>query len=95
METTGPGTRTGGVNRMAVVSVACALLAVVGLAFMGMAVLAVFAVGAGHVALHQIDQRGGTGKLAAMSSLALGYAIAAFGLVTSFSLVFSAVAVHP
>lgn len=76
---------------MAVASLACAVVAVAGLVVMGMAVLAVFAVGAGHVALHRIEKAGSRGRLATMSALALGYAVGIFGLVTSLWLVFSAV----
>ena len=80
--------RTDKVNTMAVVSVACAVVAVAGLFFMGLAVLAVFAVGAGHIALHRIEKDGSRGRLAAMSALALGYAGGVFGLATSIWLIF-------
>lgn len=61
---------------------------------MGLAVLAVFAVGGGHIALQRIEKDGSRGRLAAMSALALGYAIGVFGLITSIWLVFSAVAIR-
>ncbi|WP_285248852.1 DUF4190 domain-containing protein [Pseudarthrobacter sp. efr-133-R2A-89] len=80
METTRPDTKTAGVEPMAIVSVACAVLAAAGMYLMGMAVLAVFAVGAGHVALRRIEQRGGTGRLAALAGLSVGYAVGVFGL---------------
>ncbi|MDQ0118462.1 hypothetical protein J2T22_001640 [Pseudarthrobacter defluvii] len=80
METTRPDTRTAGLEPMAVVSVACAVLAAAGLYLMGMAVLAVFAVGAGHMALHRIERRGRSGQLAALAGLSIGYAVGVFGL---------------
>ncbi|GKV72964.1 hypothetical protein NCCP2145_23450 [Pseudarthrobacter sp. NCCP-2145] len=80
-----------GYNRMAVVSLACALVAVAGFFFAGLTVLAVFAVGAGHVALNQINLSGGQGRQLARASLAIGYAIAIFGLLFSVMVVFSAV----
>lgn len=57
----------------------------------GLTVLAVFAVGAGHVALNQINLNGGQGRQLARASLAIGYAIAIFGLLFSVMVVFSAV----
>lgn len=57
---------------MAVVSVVRGVLAVAGLVVLGAPVLAVFAVGAGQVALHLIEQRGGSGRLAAMTALGVG-----------------------
>lgn len=69
-----------GYNRMAIVSLACAVLAVAGFFFGGFTVLAVFAVGAGHVALNQINIDGGQGRQLARASLAIGYAIGIYGL---------------
>jgi hypothetical protein len=94
MEAAATDRRAAGVNGMAVVSLTCAVLAVAGLFFLGAAVLAVFAVGAGHVALHQIEQFGGSGKPAAMAALGLGYAIGVFGLANSIWAVFNVVATH-
>lgn len=92
---TAAAARTDKVNGMAVVSLVCAAVAVAGLIVMGMAVLAVFAVGAGHVALHRIEKDASRGRLAAMSALALGYAVGVFGLATSIWVIFfSAVAVR-
>ena len=56
-------------------------LAVAGFIAGGFSVLAVFAVGAGHVALNQINREGGQGSQLARASLAVGYAIAIFGLL--------------
>lgn len=80
-----------GYNRMAIVSVVCAAVAVAGFFFAGLTVLAVFAVGAGHVALNQINLNGGQGRQLARASLAIGYAIAIFGVLFSVMVVFSAV----
>ena len=51
----------------------------------GVAVLAVFAVGAGHVSLNQIKLRGERGRGLAIAALAIGYAIATLALFTSLS----------
>lgn len=80
-----------GYNRMAIVSVACAVVALAGFGFAGLTALAVFAVGAGHVALSQINLNGGQGRQLARAALAIGYAIAIFGLLHSVMLVFSAI----
>lgn len=47
-----------GYNGMAIASVFCAVLPVAGTVYGGFAVRAVFAVGAGHVVLNQIDRDG-------------------------------------
>jgi hypothetical protein len=70
-----------GYNRMAVVSLVCAVVAIAGFFFGGFTSLAVFAVGAGHVALNQINSDGGQGRQFARAALAVGYAIAIFGLL--------------
>jgi hypothetical protein len=64
------------VNRMAVVSMLCAALAIAGTWLAGLAVLAVFAAGAGHVALQQIDGRHERGAALARVALIVSYAIA-------------------
>lgn len=92
MEAAATDRRAAGVNGMSFVALACALVAVAGLVVLGAAVLAVFGVGAGHVALHQIEQCGGSGRLAAMIALGLGYAIGVFGLANSIWAVFNVVA---
>ena len=48
-----------------------------------MAVLAVFAVGAGHVSLRQIETRGERGRGMALTALVIGYGIAALALVST------------
>jgi Domain of unknown function (DUF4190) len=70
-----------GYNRLAIASVACAAVAIAGFFFGGFTSLAVFAVGAGHVALNQINRDGGRGRQLARAALAIGYAIAIFGLL--------------
>jgi hypothetical protein len=70
-----------GYNRMAIVSVACAVVAVAGFFFGSFTILAVFAVGAGHVALNQVNRDGSQGRQLARASLAIGYAIGIFGLI--------------
>lgn len=72
-----------GYNRMAIISVVCAVMAVAGTIFGGFTVLAVFAVGAGHVALNQIDHDGGQGRGLAGAGLAAGYFLGVFGVLTA------------
>jgi NO-binding membrane sensor protein with MHYT domain len=68
------------INRQALVAAAMAVLAIVGLFFAGMAVIAVFVVGAGHVALNQIQQRGERGRGFAIAALVVGYGIGLLSL---------------
>jgi hypothetical protein len=70
-----------GFNRMAIVSAACAVVAVVAFVLAGVSAVAVFAVGAGHVAVGQIKERGGRGLQVAAASLAVGYLIAVLGIL--------------
>lgn len=70
-------------NRLAFASLALAVLAVIGTAVAGVAVLAVFAVGAGHVSLHQIEVRGERGRGLALTALVIGYGVAALALVST------------
>ncbi|BCW52116.1 hypothetical protein StoSoilB13_44580 (plasmid) [Arthrobacter sp. StoSoilB13] len=77
------------INRQAIVAAAMAVLALVGLFFAGMAVIAVFVVGAGHVALNQIQQRGERGRPFAIAALVVGYGIAALALVSALIFSFS------
>ena len=72
-------------NRLAILSLFFAVLAAAGTVFMGVAVIAVFAVGAGHVSLNQIRRRGERGRGLAVTALAIGYAIAAFALISALS----------
>ncbi|MGV2853017.1 DUF4190 domain-containing protein [Glutamicibacter sp. AGC13] len=73
-------TDTEPLNKFSVVALALAALAILGLCFLGTSGLAIFAVGAGHVALSQIALRGGRGRWLAIVALVIGYAIAAFAL---------------
>ena len=68
-------------NRMAVVAIVCAALALAGTLVAGLAVIAVFAVGAGHVALRQIDAEQQRGAVLAKVALVVAYGIAAVALV--------------
>ncbi|MEO5780001.1 MAG: DUF4190 domain-containing protein [Arthrobacter oryzae] len=70
-------------NRMAVTSLVLAAVAAVGTALMAVGVIAVFAVGAGHVALNQIGRRREKGRGLAIAALAVGYSIAVLGLVST------------
>lgn len=79
-----------GYNRMAIVSVVCAVVAVAGFFFGSFTILAVFVVGAGHVALNQVNRDGSQGRQLARASLALGYAIGIFGLLITIMSVFGA-----
>lgn len=86
-----PSPAAAGYNRMAIVSVVCAAVAVAGFFFAGPTVLAVFAEDAEHVALNQINLNGGQGRQLARAALAIECAIAIFGLIFSVMVVFSAV----
>ncbi|WP_354174007.1 DUF4190 domain-containing protein [Arthrobacter sp. UYEF36] len=54
-------------------------------------VLAVFAVGAGHVALHQIRLRGERGRGLAIAALVVGYGIATLALINTLGFIPTAV----
>ena len=71
------------VNTLSVVSIVLAAVAVAGSVFGGTFVLAVFAVGAGHVALQQIKVRGERGAILAYIGIGISYLIASFALVDS------------
>lgn len=73
-------TRTGHLNKFALTSIVLALIAVSGVWLFGMTVLAVFAVGAGHVSLGQITQSGERGRWLAMVSLIICYALASWAV---------------
>ncbi|WP_211882719.1 DUF4190 domain-containing protein [Pseudarthrobacter albicanus] len=72
-------------NRLAILSLGFAVLATIGTVFLGVAVIAVFAVGAGHVSLNQIRLRRERGRGLAVTALAIGYAIAVFALISALS----------
>ena len=71
------------VNTLSIVSIVLAAVAVAGSVFGGTFVLAVFAVGAGHVALQQIKVRGERGAMLAYIGIDISYLIATFALVDS------------
>ncbi|MCT9870503.1 DUF4190 domain-containing protein [Paenarthrobacter aurescens] len=77
------------INRLALVAAAMAVVALVGLFFAGMAVIAVFVVGAGHVALNQIQQRGERGRGFAIAALAVGYGIGLLSLGSALIFAFT------
>ncbi|MGH3424976.1 MAG: hypothetical protein ACRDO8_09620 [Nocardioidaceae bacterium] len=77
-------------NTFAIVSIVVALLAVAATVATGMAVLAVFSVGAGHLALQQIRGREERGTAIAYAALAISYLI---GLYAIGSTLYYAVAV--
>jgi hypothetical protein len=72
-------------NKLAIASIVLAAVAASGLWLFGVAVLAVFAVGAGHVSLNQIKLRGERGRWMAIAALGIGYAIATLALFSSLS----------
>jgi len=81
------------INRQAIVAAAMAVLALVGLFFAGMAVIAIFVVGAGHVALNQIQQRGERGRPFAIGALVVGYGIGLLSLASALIFAFTS-AIH-
>lgn len=78
-------TKTGQLNKLAVASIVLAAIAASGLWLFGVAVLAVFAVSAGHVSLNQIQLRGERGRGLALAALGVGYSTAILALFTSLS----------
>lgn len=72
-------------NRLSVMSLVFAVIAVAGLWFFAASGLAVFAVGAGHVALNQIAHSGQRGRWLALSALTVGYGIGLLGLFGAVS----------
>jgi coenzyme F420-reducing hydrogenase beta subunit len=68
------------VNRLAVVSIICAAIALAGTFRVGVVVIAVFAVGAGHVSLQQINARHERGAILAYIALGVSYLIATVAL---------------
>jgi hypothetical protein len=69
------------INRLALVSIICAAVALVGTIFASVVVFAVFAVGAGHVSLQQIKARRERGAVLAHIALGVSYLIATIALV--------------
>lgn len=77
------------VNKLAVASLLLSLLALGGMFGFGFTSLAVFGVGAGHVALQQIKRRGDRGRSLALASLAICYLMATWALLSVPSLLFA------
>lgn len=85
------GPSTGGLNKLADAAITFAVIAAAGFWVFGVAVLAVFAVGAGHVALHQTPLRGERGRGLAIAALAIGYGIATLALINTLGFIPTAV----
>jgi hypothetical protein len=84
-------TKTGPLNKLSVAAIVLAAIAASGFWMFGAAVLAVFAVGAGHVSLNQIRLRGERGRALAIAALGIGYAIATLALFATLSFIPAAV----
>jgi len=84
-------TATGRPNKLALAAIIFAVIAASGFWVFGVAVLAVFAVGAGHVALNQIPLRGESGRGLAIAALVIGYGIATLALINTLAFIPSAV----
>jgi len=69
------------VNRLALVSISCAAVALAGTFFASAVVLVVFAVGAGHMSLQQIKTRHERGAVLTYIALGVSYLIAIIALV--------------
>lgn len=78
-------TKTGRMNKFAVAAVVFAVIAFSGLWFLGIGVLAVFAVGAGHVSLEQVRRTGERGRWLAIGALCIGYALATWSLFSALT----------
>ena len=76
---------------MAVAAIVFAVVAASGFWIFGVAVLAVFAVGSGHVALNQIHLGDERGKGPAIAARAVGYGIATLALISTLRFIPSAV----
>ena len=74
---------TNRLNTPAVAAIVLSLIAATGVWIFGTAVVAVFAVGAGHAALSQIRLNGQRGRGLAIVALAIGYGIATFALINT------------
>lgn len=75
--------KSGRTNKLAIVAIILAVVAFSGFWFLGIGVLAVFAVGAGHVSLNQIKLAGERGRWLAITALIIGYAMATMALFTA------------
>jgi hypothetical protein len=82
---------TGRLNKLSVAAAFLAAIAASGVLLFGVGVLAVFAVGAGHVSLNQIRQSGERGRWLAIGALVVGYALATLALFTTLAFLPAAV----
>lgn len=85
MQTERPRVANEELNRLAVASLALAVVSVTGLLLLGLVALAVFTVGAAHVALNQLKTNGGRGRKLAVAALVIGYAIAVLALFSGLA----------
>ena len=76
-------TSTGRLNKLAVAAIILAVIAASGFWVFGVAVLAVFAVEARHVAPNEIPLRGERGRGLAIAALVIGYGIATLALINT------------
>ncbi|GAA1859476.1 hypothetical protein GCM10009813_20740 [Brevibacterium marinum] len=77
----------GRLNKTAIAAIVLALVTVSGVWLFGAAVLAVFAVGAGHVALDQIKRKGEGGRWLAIGALCITYSLAVWALLSTLGYV--------
>lgn len=82
---------TGRLNKLSVAAAFLAAVAASGLWLFGLGVLAVFAVGAGHVSLNQIRLSGERGRCLAIGALVVGYALATLALFSTLAYIPAAV----
>lgn len=82
---------TGRMNKLAIAAVVLAAIAASGVWFFGVGVLAVFAVGAGHVSLSQIKLSNEKGRALAKTALILGYGLATWALFSTLSYIPTAI----
>lgn len=70
-------------NRLSIAALALATSAIVGLVVFGAVWIAIFTVGAGHLALQQISKRDERGRTLAVVSLLIGYGIGLYVILDS------------
>jgi hypothetical protein len=79
-------------NRFAIAAGVLAIVAFAGMIFFSIAGFAVFAVGAGHVAIDQIKTKGGRGKELGVAALIVGYAVGIWSIFAVIQFLLSAAA---
>jgi hypothetical protein len=70
-------------NPLSIAALALATVALVGMVVLGAVAIAIFTVGAGHLALQQISKRGERGRTLAVVSLLIGYGIGLYVILDS------------